>query len=207
MEQNRNISGEQGAVAQGQYQQQQKEDVQQKPRENVQEAPKKKQFAFKFSGGDQMDAELRKPRSRAYMELFEVIDMLSTTDEEIIEQLKANMDEDTAEEFAEMSAEEILAEIKACFQEEFQNLPIEVKSILHGVLSKCYIEGCDCHAISSDGDIIDHYKKNQSLPEELEKGRIVYRKFPDCRCVEVYSDCCRVIADDSSVLKIPNAEI
>lgn len=206
MEENRNQSSEQGTM-QGQYQQQQKEKAQQQKRDKEQEVPKKKQFAFSFSGGDQVEAELRKPRSRAYMELFDAIDMLSTTDEEIIEQLKTNMDEDTAEEFAGMSAEEILAEIKACFQEEFQNLPIEVKSVLHGVLSKCYIDGCDCHAISSDGNIIDHYNKHQALPEELEKGRIVYRKYPDCRCVEVYTDCCRVIANDSSVLKIPNAEI
>ena len=71
--------------------------------------PRKTQFAFSFSGGDKVDEELRKPRSRAYMEVFDAIDMLSTTDEEIIEQLKANMDEETAEEFAWMTSEESMA--------------------------------------------------------------------------------------------------
>ena len=192
---------------QGQYQQQKKENVQQQRREKEQEPAKKKQFSFTFSGGDQIDAELRKPRSRAYMEVFDAIDMLSATDEEIIEKLKANMDEDVAEEFSEMSPEEILAEIKATFREEFQNLPIEAKSVLHGVLSKCYIDGCDCHAISADGDVIDHFYISQPLPEELAKGRIVYNKYPFCRCIEIYSDCCRVICDDASVIKILNSDI
>lgn len=186
---------------------QQKENLQQPGIKDECAIPRKTQFAFSFSGGDKVDAELRKPRSRAYMEVFDVIDMLSTTDEEIIEQLKANMDEETAEEFAGMSAEEILAEIRECFQEEFQNLPIEVKSVLHGVLAKCYISGCDCHAISAEGKIIEHYDMKQEMPDELQKGRIVFRKFPDCRCVEVYNDCCRVIGYDATVTKIKNSEI
>jgi len=176
-------------------------------REMPKSSDKKSQFSFSFEKENEVDAELRKPRSRAYMELFDAIDMLSVTDEEIIEQLKSNMDEDTAEEFSNMTAEELLAEIKASFREEFLNVQIEMKSILLGVLSKCYIDGCDCHAISSEGDILDHYNKNEPLPVGMEKGRIVYNKFPKCRCVEVYSNCCRVINDDSTVIKIPNSEI
>ena len=185
----------------------QKENLQQQGIKDECVIPKKTQFEFSFSRGDKVDAELRKPRSRAYMEVFDVIDMLSTTDEEIIEQLKANMDEETAGEFAGMSAEEILAEIRECFQEEFQNLPIEVKSVLHGVLAKCYINGCDCHAISAEGRIIEHYDRNQAMPDDLQKGRIIFRRFPDCRCVEVYNDCCRVIGYDATVTKIQNNEI
>jgi hypothetical protein len=193
------------AESRGQYQYQEQEKTQKNemPRSGV----SKTQFSFSFEEEDTLDQELRKPRSRAYMEIFDVIDMLSATDEEIIEQLTANMDEDTAEEFAEMTMEEILEEIKACFQEEFENMPIKIESVLNGVLAKCYIDGCDCHAITVEGKILDHYKKNVPLPEELEKGRIVFNRFPDCKCVEVYTDCCRVIADDASVLKIPNYEI
>jgi len=193
--------------AQGQYLHQQQRSVQTQPKEQNQKAPEKKDFSFSFSHGDQLDNELRKPRSRAYMEIFDAIDMLSATDEEIIEKLKENMDEDTAEEFASMSVEELLEEIRASIQEEFQSTTIEIKSVLHGVLAKCYIDGCDCHAISAEGDIIDHYNKSESLPENLQKGRAVFRKYPNCRCVEVYSDCCRVISYDSTVTKIPNNQI
>jgi len=192
----------------GQFQYLQKEQEKTQAKEMPQSGERKKQFSFSFSKEQQIDKELRKPRSRAYMEIFDAIDMLSATDEEIIAKLKENMDEDTAEEFSNMTAEEILEEIKACFQEEFQNLQIEVKSILHGVLSKCYIDGCDCHAISSEGDILEHFEVNAPMPNEfLERGRMIYRKYPDCRCVEVYSDCCRVVAMDSTVTKIPNVEI
>lgn len=176
-------------------------------KEMVKSGEKKSQFSFSYEKENEVDAELRKPRSRAYMELFDAIDMLSATDEEIIAQLKSNMDENTAEEFSNMTAEELLAEIKASFQEEFQNVQIEMKSILLGVLSKCYINGCDCHAISSEGDILDHYNKHEPLPEGMEKGRIVYNKYPECRCVEVYSNCCRVVNDDSTVIKIPDSDI
>lgn len=203
MAQNNNQAAQGGA--QGQYLHQQQKSVQMQPKEKTQSPPEKKEFSF--SQGDRLDSELRKPRSRAYMEIFDAIDMLSATDEEIIEKLKENMDEDTAEEFANMTVEELLEEIRASIQEEFQNTSIEIKSVLHGVLAKCYIDGCDCHAISADGFIIDHYQVDGTLPEDLAKGRKVFRKYPDCRCVEVYSDCCRVISYDSTVTKIPNNQI
>ncbi|MBR5597298.1 MAG: hypothetical protein IKW30_07820 [Lachnospiraceae bacterium] len=188
-------------------QHQPKEQLQDKRSEQTSPISSKKQFLFSFSEEQKIDKELKKPRSRAYMELFDAIDMLSATDEEIIEQLKANMDEDTADEFSNMTTEELLEEIRACFQEEFENLEIELESILCGVVSKCYIEGCDCHAISPEGRLIDHFKEDQELPEELEKGRIVYKMYPQCRCVEVYNDCCRVIDTDSSVIRISDDEI
>lgn len=205
MNQGQAQNSSQGAV---QTQTMQQEQTQTQKKEMPQSGERKKQFSFSFDKEQEIDKELRKPRSRAYMEVFDAIDMLSTTDEEIIAELKANMDEDTAEEFSNMTAEEILEEIKACFQEEFQNLQIEVQSILHGVLSKCYINDCDCHAISAEGNIMDHYNSHSPMPDEfLERGRMVFRKYPSCRCVEVYSDCCRVVAEDSTVLKISNSEI
>ena len=192
-------------MEQERYLSQQQEQMRTQTRDR-QETPRK-QFSFQFSDSNRVEDALRKPRSRAYMELFDAVDLLSATDEEIIEQLKANMDEDTAEEFLNMSMEELLEEIKESFQEEFESLPIEVESILHGVLAKCYIDGCDCHAITPEGRILEHYSIGLVLPEELEKGRKVYHKYPGCRCVEVYTDCCRVIQMDSTVIKIPNKDI
>ncbi len=161
-----------------------------------------KEYQFAFSNQDETDKELRKPRSRAYVEIFDAIDMLSVTDEEIMEKLRESMDEDTLEEFAEMTREELMEEIRACFQEEFQKLKIE--NIMLGVLSKCYISGCDCHAISPAGEIMEHYSKSAVLQPEFEKGRALLKRYRDCKCVEVYTDCCRVIHDDNSVTKVDN---
>ncbi len=167
----------------------------------------KKEFAFQFSEDQEVEKVLRQPRTRAYMEVFDAVDMLSAEDEAVIERLKAKMDQETMEEFSEMSAEELLSEIKDCFEEEFLELEIDVKSVLLGVLAKCYITGCDCHAITPNGDILAHFQQGGELPEDLKKGRTVLRKYPECQCVEVYTDCCRVIDPDGTVTKIRNKEI
>lgn len=173
----------------------------QQQRETV--APSSAKYNFSFKKQDELEKELRKPRSRAYMEIFDAIDMLSTTDEEIIAKLKESMDEETFEEFSQMSAEELIEEIMLSFQEEFKDKMSE----LIGVISKCYIPGCDCHAISPEGAILEHFEALKPLPPELKKGRDVFRKYPDCKCVEVYSDCCRVVNYDSTVVKIKDIDI
>ena len=54
---------------------------------------------------------------------------------------------------------------------------------------------------------IDHYKKSGSIPDELAVGRVAYSHNENCNCVEVYSNCCRVIMPDGSVKKIMNYEL
>ena len=120
---------------------------------------------------------LRAPRSDVYMQLFDAVDLLSATDAEIIEKLKENLDENAAEEFLSMSAEELREEIRLSFVEEFESLQIEVKSVLHGVLAKCYITGCDCHAITSEGYILDHFRADEPMPEELARGRPILEQY------------------------------
>jgi len=172
-------------------------------------APKteKKEFSFQFKNGDKCDEVLRKPRSQAYIEVMGTIDLLSATDEEIIERLKEQVDEDIVEEFAEMTTEEILAEIRATFHEEFAALEVKVESVLQGVLAKCYITGCDCHAIGPDGRFLDHYEIGGTMPPELANGRKVLQQYPGCSCVEVYNDCCRVVNCDTTVIRIDNKDI
>lgn len=167
----------------------------------------KSAFSFSFSDGDKLDEQLRKPRSRAYMEIFDAVDLISATDEEIIQKLQENMDPDTAEEFSEMSTEELLEEIRASIQEEFRTMSIDIKSVLHGVLAKCYIDGCDCHAIGPTGMFLEHYSEGGPIPQELAKGRGLFQRYPDCRCIEVYTDCCRVVMGDSKVIRVGNSEI
>lgn len=162
---------------------------------------------FNISENAETQRKLRSPRSDAYMQLFDAVDLLSATDEEIIEKLKNNLDEDIAEDFLSMSPEELRKEIKLSFVEEFESLQIEVKSVLHGVLAKCYITGCDCHAITSDGHILDHFKTGSPMPAELAKGRPILMQYGNkCKCVEVYNNCCRVIMNDSSVITIDDVK-
>lgn len=167
----------------------------------------RKEFSFQFKGVDKCEEVLRKPRTQAYIEVMGTIDLLSATDEEIIAKLKENIDEDVVEEFAEMTTEEILAEIKATFREEFAALEVKVESVLQGVLTTCYITGCDCHAIGPDGNFLDHYEIGGQMPPELVRGRKVLKKYPGCSCVEVYNDCCRVVNYDTTVIKIDNDDI
>ena len=177
------------ATGSQQYLYKEEEKQQQKP----QQKPVDANFNFSFAKKDSVENELRKPRSKAYMEIFAAIDMLSATDEEIIERLKANMDEDTAEEFSEMTMEELLEEIKQSFREEFQSLEVPVETVLNGVISKCYITGCDVHAIDPEGNILNHFEASKPMPDMLAPGRVVFNRYPTCTCVEVYSNCCRVI--------------
>ena len=186
-----------------QYLYKEEEKQQQKP----QPKPVDANFNFSFAKQDSVEKELRKPRSKAYTEIFAAIDMLSATDEEIIERLKANMDEDTAEEFAGMTMEELLEEIKLSFREEFQSLEVPVETVLNGVISKCYITGCDVHAIDPEGNILNHFEAGKPLPDMLAPGRVVYQRYPECSCVEVYNNCCRVIQNDGEVITIPNSDI
>lgn len=162
---------------------------------------------FDIVESSETEKKLRAPRSEAYMQLFDLADILSATDEEIIEKIKENLDEDLIEDIDDMSPEEVREEIRLSFVEEFESLQIEIQSILHGVLSKCYIPGCDCHAISSEGEILEHYDIGGLMPDDLRKGRPLLLKYGDtCKCVEVYSDCCRVIMDDSSVVTVRDGE-
>lgn len=175
----------------------------QKETEQQKQTVSNKEFVFSFAGKQDVVKQLKTPRSRAYMEAIAAIDMLSASDEEIIERLKSNLDEETAEEFSEMTAEELLAEIMQSVREELEQALEEMKECkLLGILSQCFIDGCDVHAIDSQGNILDHFNANKPLPDGLERGRKVYHKNPHCRCVEVYTNFCMVVNDDSSVTQV-----
>lgn len=132
-----------------------------------------------------------------------MMDMLSSTDEEIIERLKEVLDEDLLEEFQDKTAEEILEEIRLSIEEELATKKIPAENKLEGVISKCYIDGCYVHSISSDGAIIKHYTRYGSIPPMLEPGRRLYEKIKgNCNCIEVYTNCCRIISVDGSVEKV-----
>lgn len=156
---------------------------------------------FKFEAQKERNGQiLQQPRSQEYLAALDMIDFLSSNDEEIIERLKDNMGEDFVEELQEMTDEEIFEMITQAFHEEFAELETNLDDELIAVISQCYIDGCDCHAIDSNGSILEHYNKNQKLPDDMERGRQVYKSWGDnCKCVEIYRACCRVISNSGSV--------
>lgn len=170
------------------------------------------EFKFHFSDDAHYDEFMRRPRSQAYLEAMQLIDMMSADDEAIIERLAELVDEDTLEEFREMTPEEILEELRLSFEEEFAAASLEFKDTPlppapEAVITKCFIDGCDVHAIDGMGNIIRHYRKGETVKKEIQRGRVLYFANPGCQCVEVYTDCCRVVMPDGSVTKVSNDDI
>ena len=174
----------------------------QKEQEKVKEAQQgtvTRDFQFEKQK-ERIEQILQRPRSQEYMAALDMIDYLTTDDEAIIERLKENMGEDFVEELQEMTDEEIFEMITQAFHEEFAELKTELDDELLAVLSQCYVDGCDCHAIDQYGHILNHYPSNEKLSEDLERGRTVYRLHAgQCQCVEVYKTCCRVISRSGDV--------
>lgn len=169
-------------------------------------------FSFNMQAKTDSDVAYRSPRSQAYLDVIAVIDILSATDEEIMEKLKEVLDEEVLEEFSEMSAEEIIEELRLTFEEELGSRELMLKDfpepeILIGVISQCYIAGCDVHAIDKTGNILEHFAIGRHMPEELAIGRKLFHKYHGkCRCIEIYNNCSRIIADDGSVTRIDVTE-
>lgn len=149
---------------------------------------------------ERIEQILQRPRSQEYIAAMDMMDFLSSDDEAIIERLKENIGEEFVEELQEMTDEEIFEMITQAFHDEFAELETNQDDELQAVLSKCYIEGCDCHGIDQYGHILAHYQAKAELPEDLERGRMVFRAHADrCLCVEVYKTCCRVISRSGDV--------
>ena len=171
-----------------------------------------RQFHFNFENDTHYEDFMRRPRSQVYLEAMQIVDMLSGTDEEIIEKLKDIVDEDTLEEFKEMTPEDILEELRLSFEEEFAAAELEFKDVPvpprpDAVIAKCYIDGCDVHAIDGFGNILEHYRKGSHPGDDIARGRKVYYSNPGCSCVEIYPDCCRVVMFDGEVKKLDNKDI
>lgn len=153
---------------------------------------------------ERIEQVLQRPRSREYLAALDMIDFLSSDDEEIISRLKEQLGTDFVEELEEMTDEEIFEMITQAFHEEFEELETNLDDTLIAVLSTCSIRGCDCHAIDQEGHIIEHYYKNKKMPEDLEWGRKILSTHQNkCQCVEVYKTCCRLISfhGDVTVIK------
>lgn len=81
--------------------------------------------------------------------------------------------------------------------EMVKSMPVNNK--LLGILSSCQIEGCIIHAIDKFGNILEHYRSVEEMPEELRDGYQVYLEHKDCTSVEVYTNNICVIYSDGIV--------
>lgn len=120
---------------------------------------------------------LRKPRSKAYMEAMHCLD----NGGHVHNRYKVNA---------------IIEAIRQEFPE------VELQGILLGVVSRCYLGApYEVHSLDMTGQIIEHYKGGQAMPNGMEKARGI-ALCGSYEFVEVYTDCCRAVSSSGSVAVI-----
>ena len=125
-----------------------------------------------------LDRLLRRPRSKAYMEALHRLDA-------------------GGHAHNQQKVDEIIQTIRSELPE------VELDGILLGYVSICYLgRPYEVHTLDMTGEIIEHYKAGQTLPNGLEKARgIAMRGGYDF--IEVYVDCCRAVSTNGTVSVIP----
>ena len=82
-------------------------------------------------------------------------------------------------------------------KEQVQEAPLHNKML--GILSECGITGCIIHSIDKYGNIIEHYRAVNEIPEEIREGYLKWDQFPDRIMVEIYTHTLCFVFDDGSV--------
>jgi hypothetical protein len=76
---------------------------------------------------------------------------------------------------------------------------VELSGILLGYVSKCYLgKPYEVHTLDISGQIIEHYKAGQPLPNGMEKARSIAMRG-GYEFIEVYVDCCRAVSSNGTV--------
>lgn len=92
-------------------------------------------------------------------------------------------------------------EIIETIREEFPE--VEISGILLGYVAICYLgEPYEVHTLDMLGEIIEHYKAGQMLPNGLEKARTLAIRG-GYEFIEVYVDCCRAVSASGAVSVLP----
>lgn len=121
-----------------------------------------------------LDRILRKKRSPQYMEAMKQLDAGG----HVRNQKKIN---------------EILDAIRCEFPE------VEIESLLLGCVSECYLgKPYEVHTFTLEGEVLEHYKVGQTLPNGMEKARSIAIRG-GYSFIEVYVDCCRAIGSTGEV--------
>lgn len=121
-----------------------------------------------------LDRLLRKSRSKEYMDA--------------IHQLDAGGHVHNKKE-----VNEIINTIKSEFPD------VDINGILLGFVAKCYLGApYEAHILDLAGEIIEHYKRGETLPGGLDKAKSI-ALHGGYDFIEVYTDCCRAISSNGSV--------
>lgn len=121
-----------------------------------------------------LDRLLRKSRSKEYMDA--------------IHQLDAGGHVHNKKE-----VNEIINTIKSEFPD------VDINGILLGFVAKCYLGvPYEAHTLDLVGEIIEHYKRGETLPGGLDKAKSI-ALHGGYDFIEVYTDCCRAISSNGSV--------
>lgn len=121
-----------------------------------------------------LDRLLRKSRSKEYMDA--------------IHQLDAGGHVHNKKE-----VNEIINTIKSEF------LDVDINGIFLGFVAKCYLGApYEAHTLDLVGEIIEHYKRGETLPGGLDKAKSI-ALHGGYDFIEVYTDCCRAISSNGSV--------
>ncbi|MCK6129407.1 hypothetical protein KZW96_07660 [Streptococcus halitosis] len=121
-----------------------------------------------------LDRLLRKSRSKEYMDA--------------IHQLDAGGHVHNKKE-----VNEIINTIKLEFPD------VGINGILLGFVAKCYLGApYEAHTLDLVGEIIEHYKRGETLPGGLDKAKSI-ALHGGYDFIEVYTDCCRAISSNGSV--------
>lgn len=122
---------------------------------------------------------LRKKRSKEYMEILQSLDAGG----HVHNQEKVNrVIETLSKEFPE----------------------VELAGILLGIVAICYLgKPYEVHILDFVGQIIEHYKSGESLPQGMERvrGIAIHGGY---EYIEVYANCCRAVSADGTVSLIAN---
>ena len=123
----------------------------------------------------QMARLLKKQRSKEYMEAIHKLDAGGHT-------------------MNAAEREAIVAAIRAELPEV-----LDLAGVLIGIVAKCYLgDPYEVHTITIIGNIIEHYKRGQALPDGMERARSLAARG-GYEFVEVYTDVCRAVSSDGSV--------
>ena len=76
---------------------------------------------------------------------------------------------------------------------------VDINGILLGFVAKCYLGApYEAHTLDLVGEIIEHYKRGETLPGGLDKAKSI-ALHGGYDFIEVYTDCCRAISSNGSV--------
>ena len=121
-----------------------------------------------------LDRLLRKSRSKEYMDAIHQLD----AGEHVHNKKEVN---------------EIINTIKSEFPD------VDINGILLGFVAKCYLGApYEAHTLDLVGEIIEHYKRGETLPGGLDKAKSI-ALHGGYDFIEVYTDCCRAISSNGSV--------